>query len=142
MDKELTIRERVANYLNVKLDQADGGSVEVILSGEEAFYIISLLSKPPEEQALSLLRQLVNLTEHFDDAVWYDKDNVRHPAVTPLVHTLAAEVRQYLDERQPQQQLPSACPECGVSRGEICKMMDDHGRCAWRLKQSDAAGER
>lgn len=60
------------------------------------------LALRPEEQALSLLRQLVNLTEHFDDAVWYDKDNVRHPAVTPLVHTLAAEVRQYLDERQPQ----------------------------------------
>lgn len=60
------------------------------------------LAPRPEEQALSLLRQLVNLTEHFDDAVWYDKDNVRHPAVTPLVHTLAAEVRQYLDERQPQ----------------------------------------
>jgi ribosomal protein S15P/S13E len=58
----------------------------------------------PEEQALSLLRQLVNLTEHFEDAVWYDKDNVRHPAVTPLVQTLAAEVRQYLDEREPQKE--------------------------------------
>ena len=70
---------------------------------EVATAIADLCEQRAEEvttdKGMSLLRQMVNLVDHFHTAVWYDKDKNRHPAVTPLMLTLAAEVREYVNKQ-------------------------------------------
>ncbi len=65
-------------------------------------YAASVLAVPEgartDETAASLLRQFVSITKHMKDAVWYDKDENRHPAVTPLYEALAEEVNAYLPQ--------------------------------------------
>ena len=53
-----------------------------------------------DEKAASLLRQFSTITKRMKDAVWYDKDENRHPAVTPLYEALAEEVNAYLPQVQ------------------------------------------
>jgi hypothetical protein len=58
--------------------------------------IAALDASRPEDRAHSLLRQVVNVTDALKDAVWYDRQEQRHPAVTPAMKALADEIRMYM----------------------------------------------